>query len=192
MNNLKQIEREKIKEKLKQFSLKEKNKYDKKIFEKLISLKIYSSAKEIFTYVSFDKEVDTINIIDFSLKNGKKVYVPKIIKSTKILKIFQINSINELQTGIYKIPEPFKGSEVRKKEFDLLLIPGLAFDKSCFRLGRGEGYFDRFLTQIVGYKVGLCFAFQVKKRLPIEEHDIRMDMIITENQIYTCNCSTKT
>jgi len=183
LNRLKQLTREKIKERLKNLDKTEKKLLDKRIFEKLINLNEYKQANDIFTYVSFDKEVDTIEIIKYSLKKGKKVYVPKVVKETKRLEVYQIDSINELKKGTYGIPEPIDGKKITKNRFDILLIPGIGFDKLYHRLGRGEGYFDRFLATVEGFKIGLCFSIQIEEKLPTTKNDIKMDMVITDSEI---------
>ena len=70
--------------------------------------------------------------------------------------------------------------------FDLILVPGLAFDKSGARLGRGRGFYDRFLAGITGFRVGVCFDWQLVESVPVEAHDIRMDAVVTPSQIIVC------
>lgn len=184
MNRLKQLTRKKLKERLKKLDSSEKRLLEKIIFERIINLHEYRHADDVFTYVSFNKEVDTIEIIKYSLEEGKRVYVPKIVKSAKALEVYQINSLNELKKGAYGILQPIDGKRTTKNRFDILLIPGIGFDRLCHRLGRGEGYFDRFLAGVKGLKIGLCFSIQIEHNLPIEKNDVKMDIVITDSEIY--------
>lgn len=176
--------RDEAKFKLKNLTAAEKNALDKKIFKNLIKLKEFQNAKEVFTYVSFDNEVDTIEIIKYSIQNNKKIYVPKIVKGENKLEVCKLNSIQHLKQGTFNIPEPADECIVFKNKFDVLLLPGLCFDSLGYRLGRGAGYFDRFLPEVEGIKIGLCFSFQIVKRLPVESHDIKMDIIVTDTKVF--------
>jgi len=180
MKHLKAIEREKIKKQLRKMEFEQKLLRDEDIFNKIIKLDRFINARDIFTYVSFDNEVDTKKLIQYSIENGKKVYVPKVEKGERRLRVFNIESESQLEIGSYNILEPENGVEVDKKKFDLLFIPGLLFTRDGFRLGRGEGYFDRFLSNVSGYKIGLCYSFQIRENLPAESHDIKVDEVISE------------
>jgi len=173
------------KEKLACLKTSEKIKYDKEIFSKIINSNEYIIANEIFTYFSFDNEVSTIELINYSLKQNKKVFVPKILNNKKELKVGKISSISDLKIGKYNILEPPDEKVFYKYEFDILFIPGLCFDYKGIRIGRGKGYFDIFLAKVKGLKIGLCYSFQVFDKLPSDEHDIKMDKLITEKEFIT-------
>jgi len=179
MKKLKETERKRIQMMLKNMDDDKKKDFDKDIFNHIIKLNRFIRAKDIFTYVSFNNEVNTIALINYSIKEGKNIYVPKVDISCKSLEVFNINSINQLSSGNYNILEPIDGIKVDRVEFDILFIPGLLFTKDGFRLGRGEGYFDRFLSKVKGYKIGLCYSFQIRESLPVEKHDIQVDEVIS-------------
>ncbi len=178
----KQIDKQKLREKIKlklldMTSIKRQLK-DIRIYNKLIALKEFKDSKTIFTYVSWAEEVDTGKFINLALKEGKKVFVPKIDLKKKQMDIYQIKSLKELKEGTYKILEP-TGEKSRKKDFDIIIIPGLAFDRKKNRLGRGGGYFDKFLKNAKGLKVALCFKEQIVSAIPVQKHDIKMNMLIS-------------
>jgi len=156
-----------------------RKKKDKIIFNKILNLFEFQKSKKIFTYVSYFKEVNTFKVIEYALKNDKEVFVPKICLKDKIIKIHKINSLNDLRPGVYDIPEPTT-PEVKEDKFDIILIPGIAFDKKNARLGRGGGYFDKFLKNVKGLKIGVCYKEQIVEEIPMEKYDVYMDMVITD------------
>nr|WP_269205477.1 5-formyltetrahydrofolate cyclo-ligase [Clostridium botulinum] len=156
---------------------------DENIFNKVIESKIYKKSKAIFIYVSFNGEVDTHRIIKYSLNNGKIVCVPKVISNSKYMNAVKINSFDELIKGTYGILEPKDSCElVDKKDIDLVLVPGMAFDKEGRRIGYGGGFYDVFLRKIEDKapKVALAYRFQILDSIPYEEHDISVDRIISD------------
>lgn len=170
--------RKKIKEELNNISIDLINKKNYKIYKKIINSSEFQNAKTIFSYISLPEEVDTHPIIKKALDSGKKIYVPKI-RDDYQMNIHEIFSLNELEKGQYNIEEP-TGDKCEQISFDIIIIPGIAFDLSRNRLGRGKGYFDRFLKKTKGIKIGLCFKEQLLSCIPHEEHDIMMDQVITD------------
>lgn len=146
------------------------------VTQKLLLSEDFRAARDIFIYISKEDEVDTAEIIGGSIKCGKKVYCP-IISGKSML----AGKFGAMKKGKFGIPEPEKASRIKK--FDLIIVPGVAFDKNGFRLGRGGGYFDRFLPSMPGKKIGLAFDFQIVNRIPKENHDVAVDSIITEKRI---------
>ncbi|MVP01440.1 5-formyltetrahydrofolate cyclo-ligase [Paenibacillus lutrae] len=148
-------------------------------------------------YVPFRSECDIKPVIEACWETGIRVYVPRSIYSTRELKFYEIHSWSDLEEGMHGILEPNRGNEILS---DLLavtavLVPGLAFDRSFGRLGYGGGYYDRFLEQLliacgkaekkVPPLLAAAFEIQLADDLPMEAHDIRLDVIITESGIYT-------
>lgn len=157
---------------------------DNNIIEKLMMNETYKSARGIFIYIGFGSEINTKIIIREALNSGKEVYVPKVIKKEMIL--IKIDSLENLVTSSYRILEPIGDkSDLDVNKLDLIVMPGVAFDKSGNRLGYGGGYYDKFLEQnkIECKKIALSYDFQVLEKLEVEEHDIKVDLIITENQV---------
>lgn len=164
----------------------EKNSLDKKIFNSLIESNIYKESKKIFIYVSYNNEVDTKEIIKHSFENNKIIYVPKINIEDKTMNAVKIHSLNELYVNKYGILEP---NIVDKNdvglEFDFIIMPGMVFDKAGNRIGYGGGYYDKYLSSL-SYKVdkvALAYNFQIVDNIKTEEHDIKVDYIITDNEI---------
>lgn len=164
--------------------LEDKKILDKKIFNFLIRSDFYKKSKRIFIYVSYKNEVDTKEIIDYSLKNDKMIYVPKINVEDKTMKAVRIHSLNELSVNKYGILEP---NIVDKDciDLDLIVLPGIAFDKVGNRIGYGGGYYDKYLAALEYKvdKVALAYGFQVIDNIEVEEHDIKVDYVITNNEI---------
>lgn len=174
-----------IKEKRNCLSITERDIKDKNIFNRVVNSEIYKNSEVIFIYVSFNGEVDTLKIIEYSLNHNKIVCVPRVICNTKSMEAVKISSTYELAKGLYGILEPKKICKaIDKKDIDLVLIPGIAFDKKGNRLGYGGGFYDKFLEKKdLNFKfstIGLAYEFQVVENIPCEKHDISVDGIITD------------
>ncbi len=160
----------------------------KKISEYLINLNIYRQSTNIMLYVATKNEVQTKAIIESAQKDSKKVFVPIIVRrEKKLLPSLLIDFDKELTIGYMEIPEP-------RKEFyriypptalDLIIVPGVAFTVQGDRLGMGGGYYDRFLKQINPDTptVALSFETQILEDIPLEDNDMAVDYIITENRV---------
>ena len=154
-----------------------------KIKEKLFSLKTFKQAKTIMFYLALKSEVQTGAMIEEAVKSGKRVVVPTCdIRHKKIIPCL-ITSLEAkyFKKRAYSIDEPCYKKPVRPGAIDLFVVPGLAFDKAGNRLGRGLGYYDRFLGSLPPnvYKVGLAFKFQVFKCLSFcLPHDVRVDKVL--------------
>lgn len=181
MENKKTI-RNIIKEKRSILTDKEKELMDNIIFNKIIESESYKIAKVMFVYVSFQGEVDTKRFIEYALNQDKRICVPKIVSKKEGLKAVEINSLQDLKEGAYGILEPEGfNSEINKEEIDLILMPGVAFDKEGGRVGYGGGFYDRFLKGVSKdtSKIALAYDFQIFNKVPMEEQDVRIDGIIT-------------
>ena len=119
----------------------EKKRLDRIIYESVIENDLYINANKIFIYVSYNNEVDTIDIIKNSIDNNKSVYVPKINIEDKTMKSVEIHSLNELSVNKYGILEPnvVDKNNIEEK-FDIIIMPGIAFDSDGNRIGYGGGY----------------------------------------------------
>ena len=162
-----------------------KNK-NKKIEEKVFKLLENNQSKVVAFYMNFSSEVSTGKLIEYVLHNGKIVVIPRAEK--KELFFYKINSIkNNLKKNKYGIQEPIKVNEnyVEPEKIEMIIVPGLCFDKEKNRLGYGGGYYDRYLRKTNAIKVGICFDEQIYEGiLPTEKTDIKMDIIITDKNIY--------
>lgn len=162
-----------------------------KAVSNLKSLDEFSRAKCVMVYVSKEDEVDTIGLITDMLKSGKRVAVPFVDEERMELIPCEISTLEELAVGTFGVMEPDPGDLriVNTEEIDVVVVPGMAFDRNCNRLGRGKGYFDRFLKRLKGGKkvIGLAFSEQVFDSIPVEENDVKVDIVITESSIIRCD-----
>lgn len=148
------------------------------IKEDVFSSKEYKNSKTIMFYVSFGSEVNTLEMIKESLKK-KTVCVP-IVKGPMIVPSI-ISSIKELnKKNDYGILEPLKIKKIKKQDIDLVIVPGVVFDKENHRIGYGKGYYDDFLKDFKGKTMGLAFKLQVLEIIPKDEWDIKLDKVISE------------
>ncbi|MGL5479875.1 MAG: 5-formyltetrahydrofolate cyclo-ligase [Clostridium sp.] len=157
---------------------------DSKIFNNLISLNSYKRAKKVFIYIGFGSEINTKSLIEIMLKEGKEVFVPKVLEEEMIA--LKITSLNNLIESKFKILEPIgEKSDIDGEEFDLIIMPGVAFDRSGNRIGYGKGYYDKYLKDIKSdiKKIALAYELQLIEEIETEEHDLKVDSIITENEI---------
>ena len=149
------------------------------IIDKLINLDIYKKSKVIAIYKSMEDEVDTNYLINESLKE-KTILLPRIIDKEMVF--IKINKNTKYSKSNFGVMEPIGNSY--HSNIDLIIVPGVGFDNFFNRLGFGMGYYDKYLSKSNIYKIGLCFSEQMVSSLPTQKHDIKMDMIITENKIY--------
>lgn len=157
------------------------------ILSRLEALPVFQQARCVQTYVALRYEVNTHELIRRMLQEGKQVVVPRVAAGNTLQQYF-INDFSELQADAFGILEPPPNSSrfAAAESFDLVLVPGLAFDRAGHRLGAGKGYYDRFLAGIQVPKIALAFEFQLVERVPREPHDQRVDMIVTEDEVITC------
>lgn len=178
--------RDEMKKKRNNMNRTEKERMDKCIEEKFFNSELFRDSNSIFIYASMSEEVNTWGILNRCLKDGKRVYVPKVHNETRTMKALRIKSTLELnESGCFGILEPTFGGEELIGDTDIILIPGLAFDIKGGRLGYGGGFYDKFLKEHkVGKRISLCYDFQIVEHIPMEEFDETVEYIITENKSY--------
>lgn len=153
-----------------------------KIQEIFLGSHLYQESNNIMLYSAFRNEVATGVVLKKALADGKVVLFPRV-EEREEMTARKISSPKDLVVGSYGILEPSLDCEI-STDVDLLLVPGVAFDRLGYRLGYGVGYYDRFLKKsIVKYRVGLAFEFQVIARLPRDNYDERLDYLVTEKGI---------
>ncbi|MFQ5736296.1 MAG: 5-formyltetrahydrofolate cyclo-ligase [Thermodesulfobacteriota bacterium] len=146
----------------------------------------YGCASGLSLYSSFRNEVLTDEVFRAAALGGKDVCYPRVVRGGgRHLEFFRVSHLGELCPGSYEIPEPGEHEEaVDPAAFDLVVVPGVAFDTKGGRLGYGKGYYDRALAQIRCDVVALAYDFQViDGEIPVEPHDVRVSAIITEKRI---------
>ena len=153
------------------------------IMSLLLSNSHIQKADAILMYHSLPDEVDTHSALGQLLAMGKKVLLPKVVSETEMT-IHEYTGAESLQPS-----EPYGILEPTTSEFSIvnsqlsivIVVPGMAFDKHGHRLGRGKGYYDRFLSRIPNiYKIGVCFPFQLIDKVPSEPTDILVDEVLTD------------
>ncbi len=154
------------------------------IQERLFALEDFVRARCVAFYIAVPPEVETSLMIDRALATGKKVVVPSCNLETIELSLYQIRNRERLQRGAFGILEPVRDDRflTRAEEVDCVIVPGVVFDKKNNRLGRGGGYYDRFLKQLRpdACKVGLAFSFQIVDAVPTDPHDVPVDIVLTD------------
>ena len=154
------------------------------ITRKVVSSEEFISSRVIMVYVSMTEEVDTFDLINKAFDTGKRVIVPYSLKDKNEIIPSEMKDLKEdLERGAYGILEP-KIDKIRKvpiSDIDLVIVPGVAFDEKNNRLGRGKGYYDKFIKELSAQTttIGLCFDFQIVKDIPKDLHDLPVDKIIT-------------
>lgn len=182
MENLKEKIRKEILHNLSTQARKTLAKKSKTIKNKLISLSEFKRAKCVMLYASKKNEVDTSGIIDEALRAGKRVALPRCTSLKTIVPKEISDRQKDLEVGTYGIYEPKeRNRDVKLKEIDLVIVPGVAFDRRNRRLGRGRGHYDKFLKKLPPdkIKIGLAFDFQIVDSLPQDSHDIPVSKVIT-------------
>ena len=154
------------------------------IQEKLLSSDEFRASKTVMTYVSLPTEVNTRYFLEEALKRGKRVAVPYIGAAQKAIIAAELITIEHLEEGPFGIWQPKNDfvKETALKGIDLVIVPAIAYDRKNVRLGRGHGYYDRFLGAedlSSAVSIGLAFDFQVVDSLPSDVHDQPVSKVIT-------------
>ena len=170
-----------LKQKRAEISELDRETYSKSIADRLFELKEIQDANVVFAYISYATEVMTHEILKKLLAEGKKVVVPKILSSKKMVAQHFV-SWDDLKPGTLGILTP-KNGEITHEPVDVAITPGLGFTEQGHRIGFGAGYYDRwFATHEVRLKVAIAFEEQVIESLPTEDTDIPVDLILTEKR----------
>ena len=136
-------------------------------------------AHTLLLYSALPDEVPTQTLIDELVAQGKTVLLPRVVSDTD-MELRRYSGPADLQQGAFGIMEPTGELFTDYAAIDVAIIPGMAFDDEGHRLGRGKGYYDRFLAKLppTTYKIGLCFSWQRVNHVPTDSHDIPMDEVI--------------
>lgn len=168
--------RKMISNKKKEHSVAAKIEKSKAVFDQIKQLKEFQEAKNVLCYWSMEDEVHTHGFVIEASAN-KNIFLPVVSGDDLLIRKF--TGTDNMKEGIsFSILEPDSSENVNISNIDLVIAPGVAFDLSGGRIGRGKGYYDRLLTDTNIYKIGVCFDFQLVECVPIDEHDILMNKII--------------
>jgi 5-formyltetrahydrofolate cyclo-ligase len=163
-----------------------KTKKEEELSEKSRSVKgalfrnqLFKQAKTVMFYVSLGNEVNTSEMIKEALRLGKRVVVP-VCSGNRTIEPCEISHECGMRRGPYGILEPAQKQPVPLDEIDLVVVPGLAFDENGRRLGRGKGYYDRFLSLLPRdcRSIGVAFDFQILPSVPVADHDVNVHTVI--------------
>lgn len=168
-----------------------KDELSEEICARFAAMPEYVRAGTVMYYIDVRSEVRTRPALPAALASGKKIIVPWCNDQGE-LELFHLENMDELAVGMYKILEPrqelrsLAAKQVRAEELDLVMVPGVAFDRTGARMGHGKGYYDKLLQHARpdAPLVALAFECQLFDKIPTAPHDIFMDLIITERAIY--------
>jgi 5-formyltetrahydrofolate cyclo-ligase len=173
-----------------------KNQEDKEavsiaIMNRFMELPEYDAARTVMFYVDVRDEVRTRQALPAALATGKRIVVPYCVDGE--LELFWLEVMDELELGMYRILEPKNElrdvvhKRLQPEDLDLIMVPGVAFDKNGGRTGHGKGYYDKLLEHAKPETplVALAFECQIFDEIPMDHHDIFMDKVVTENNVYT-------
>lgn len=178
-NELRKIVRQRKKE----VPLEEKKLRSEKIMKQLEKTTEFRKAGTVLLYWSMDDEVYTQDLVQ-QYAGKKNILLPAVDGDN--LRIKQFRGIENLQAGEqFGIGEPTGEDFTDYSGIELIVVPGVAFDTHCNRMGRGRGYYDKLLSTAEACKIGVAFDFQIFDEVPTEEFDVKMDMVIAENGIFT-------
>lgn len=154
---------------------------DMQVFENAVATDEYKYADVILAYVSSDIEVDTYKLIEYSWQAGKKVCVPRCKPNSNEMEFYEIYSFDDLEQGAFGILEPKESCEQwDNKGKACCIVPALSYDNRGYRLGFGKGFYDKYLTGFEGKKLGICYDNCMSLKLPNDEYDISVDLVVTD------------
>ena len=168
----------------------DKDSVSRRITDRVLALPEYQDASCVMWYVDVRDEARTRHALPDALESGKRIVIPFCVDGE--LELFHLQSMDELELGMYQILEP--KAELREvapkrvdvSELDLILVPGVAFDARGGRTGHGKGYYDKLLENAKAETplISLAFECQMFDEIPMQDHDIYMDKVVTEERVY--------
>jgi 5-formyltetrahydrofolate cyclo-ligase len=155
----------------------------KAVTDKILNLPQYKAAEKVFIFCSINREIDTKFIIQDALANNKIIALPKVDNNEMIF--HKVKGFDELNDGFFGVREPSIFSPIVKyTENSIVIVPGVAFDNNLNRLGYGGGYYDRFFHKNPkAFKVAIAHDFQILDSIKVDDHDVKVDMLVTEKRI---------
>ncbi|MHC4292195.1 MAG: 5-formyltetrahydrofolate cyclo-ligase [Planctomycetota bacterium] len=184
--------RHEIKKRLVQMSKGDRVAKSKQICQQIIGSETFQKASVVMMYLSLPHEVDTTPMILYAWQQGKTVAVPKVSWEQRHMIPVELKSLETgLKTDERGLRNPTNGVPVPFEEINLVITPGLGFDKSGNRLGRGGSYYDNFFihNKITAARWGVAFSQQICDEIPHDENDAPIDTVVTEDEIIICEKS---
>lgn len=164
-------------------AVKDKSEKSRKIKDKVLCLSEWEKAENVMLYVSFGSEVQTLELIEKALSQGKRVLVPVV--EGKEMRAVVLEKMEFVKSSL-GVPEPVDVKRFPREAIDLVIAPGVCFDQQGNRIGYGGGYYDRFLEGFEKPVIALSFEDQLCGSLPCELHDQKVKKIVTEKRIIEC------
>jgi 5-formyltetrahydrofolate cyclo-ligase len=179
--------RESVRRQVRALPLGERQSSSALLCDRLRGESIWHRAKAVLFFAPLPDEPEVTVLIDEALKSGRKVALPRFRPEGTDYEAAQIARHVELQPGRFGALEPGTGCpSISLNQLDLILVPGIAFDFTGRRLGRGKGFYDRLLAKVRGHKCGVAVDVQIVSGLPEEPHDVRVDSILTPSRWHLC------
>ncbi|SDI95342.1 5-formyltetrahydrofolate cyclo-ligase [Salimicrobium halophilum] len=162
----------------------ERNRIEKNQWNQVLQTGRWKEAGTIAITVSKYPEWSTYSYLESAWAQGKTVAVPKVDPLDKGMEFYEVGSYDHLKEGYKGIMEPDSSfcSPIHKTDIDLLFVPGLLFNYEGYRIGFGGGFYDRYLTDFFGATISVTSEAQLKQIIPLEAHDIPVQMVVTENR----------
>ncbi len=160
---------------------------DEKIRMKILNLREFINSTGVMLFASFRSEVNTLRLMEDILYLKKRLFLPKVNPVMKGLEVYEVTSLESLEPGHMGIPEPSITCRVADiHDIDLIIAPGVVFDRRGGRIGYGRGYYDKLLRDFKKriLIMGIAYDEQVVDLVPMEEHDVYMDIIVTDREVY--------
>ena len=164
-------------------------KNSQRIATRLCAQAMFHQARQILLYSSDENEVETEGLWQAACRRGIDVYYPRVTADKQEVEFVRRHDNEPLIPGVFDIlVPPGENLLTSVAQTDLVLIPGVGFDRAGHRLGRGRGYYDRVLRDLLAgaLRVGLAYDYQIVSHIPIDEHDERVDYIVTEKRLIEC------
>ncbi|MDO5110942.1 MAG: 5-formyltetrahydrofolate cyclo-ligase [Clostridia bacterium] len=154
--------------------------------ERLVGLSLFADAACILAYKAMPHECDPQGLVDLAIRLGKRVAFP-VCGDDYTLRLLLPSAPDAFVKGKYGIwePDPARSETIQSEALDLIVLPGVAFDAACNRLGQGAGYYDRLLTGARARKVGVAFPVQIVPAVPMDVHDIPLDAVVTADTVFS-------
>lgn len=163
----------------------ERQRASESVVQQILSLPLYQQAQHIALYASDGTEVDLGGLFAAAVFAGKICFFPRV--HDEHLVFYAVNNPAELAPGYRGVQEPADTQQILDpSSCDLICVPGVAFDRQGGRLGRGKGFYDRYLPQVRGCRLGVSFDVAVVPAIPMESWDVSLDMLVSENGIVQC------
>lgn len=156
------------------------------IADRVARLPEFQAAEVVLCYLALPHEVQTRALLEAAWRAGKQVAVPAARDDGEYMPVW-LTPGTSLVEGPLRVLEPVPPAWAKPDRFDVAIVPGVGFSEQGARLGHGRGYYDRMLARLghrLGLKVGVCFACQLEPGIPMAEHDVSMDVVVTERALF--------